>query len=295
MICYANSPSSLQNVNQIENLASKMNYQRSIMFVAWVFMAAFFCKASEHELPTTSLPGLARPVQTLAVRSPIASKVHTIHVSEGSVVEQGSPLIQMDDRQAQAKFAVIELRSRQAGRMLQAQADVDNASKNLARLHNVQRKHELAQNEIELAENALQKSIAALRIVQEDQAQIELQLEVEKLHLAEYKISAPFSGTVTRISTNRGEIVSQEQELLTLVDYSRLLVDLQIPIHNLSCYEVGKSYQLRALAPLDCELPATLHSIDPVLDSGTGTTRCCFCIENGNLSLPAGFLVILQN
>lgn len=248
--------------------------------------------ATADELSANILPGLARPANTLIVYSPTNAVIGSIPVVEGESVTLGQTLVQLDERQATVKVAILEAQAGQKGPIAQAEAELERARKTLLRLLNVQKNHELPHNEVEMAESNVRKAEAALQIALEDREQVKLQLELEQLRLAEHCIKAPYAGKISRITATVGELVPQEKQLLTLVDLSSLVVDLQIPVEFMSRLTVGETYQLRALAPINHVIPGCLESIDPVLEPGTLTLRCLFRIKNEQLEYPAGFLVL---
>ncbi len=130
------------------------------------------------------------------------SQIKSIHHDQGSVVQQGDVIIELDARdwpmrvrQAEAALKQRQLESRSVREL--AQKDMANAA-------------QVAQADTLLAS-------------------AEADLSIARRELASTKIRAPFPGVVDQRHVNVGDWVTEGTPLVTLLDFQPLLVTAQIP------------------------------------------------------------------
>ncbi|MEO0479817.1 MAG: efflux RND transporter periplasmic adaptor subunit [Planctomycetota bacterium] len=242
---------------------------------------------------TSSLPGIALPERNVRISTPVEGVITTIHVAEGTRVTKGEALAQLDDRVARAAVEAARLAADQRAQIAHAKAEVDLARQKFDRL-------EAAGDAI----NALQLAEARIRLAQADaslasarqaQRQGELNLALEEARLDRMTIRAPFSGRISKITTEEGATMTTQHELLHLVSLETLVTDVYAPLSMFDQLEVGATYRLQAGAPINRLVDAKLLYIDPVLEAASQRCRLRFRIQNPESTMPAGFTVRLTN
>jgi RND family efflux transporter MFP subunit len=151
-------------------------------------------------LKATQFLGSFGPNREVSIASETSGKVVIVGVQEGSRVAQGSLVAKLDDG-----VLLAQLHS--------ATASLDNATSTLKR-------YEQAPNGV----TQLQMDNARTQLLT-SQAQIE-QL---KKQIAQYTISAPFSGVITARNFDLGAVVSPGTPLATLTDISALKLEVSVP------------------------------------------------------------------
>jgi multidrug efflux system membrane fusion protein len=147
--------------------------------------------------------GRTDAVQSVAVRARVTGYLVKMPFQEGSEVKRGEPLFEIDPRPYQAQYDAA-----------QAQINLYQAQRRLAQ-SNYQRDLTLAPNNISAQQ--LDYDRAA---VQEAEAQIKLgqaNLENYRLNLEFTKVTSPINGQVSRYYYTLGNLVTQDQTLLTTI------------------------------------------------------------------------------
>jgi membrane fusion protein, multidrug efflux system len=94
-------------------------------------------------------------------------------------------------------------------------------------------------------------------------------LQDAEAQLAALQVTAPLSGTVTRLNVKPGAAVDVSTVVAEVVDLNRLAVSADIPASEAGELRAGQEVQV------PCELPvaATLSFVSPVVDANNGAVR----------------------
>lgn len=237
------------------------------------------------------LHGIAQPGRKVGVASTLEGTLMTLLVREGQVVEAGEPLAVLDNRTARASVRVAEVEADRTADMERAEVAVELARSRYERTRKSSASGGSTDFEIEEALAALKQAEADLKRAREARQSALQRLELEKTRLEQHTIRAPFDGTITRIKAEEGQSITREKEILTLVQLSTLRADVHLPVEAYGKVIEGQTYRLRASAPVSRLIDGRLINVEPVVDPATRTFRCVFEIDNSSESLPAGFLV----
>lgn len=243
----------------------------------------------------SQLHGIARPQQNAVMSSLVPGRIMTVHVSEGDVVEQGAELISLDDRLAQAQVAAARIEAQRIGAVQRAELAFLQAQRQFERLQKAALKTPTAGFEIEEVRSMMQQAEAAWTASKEAQQVAEANLELAQQNLLRNTVNAPFDGLVVQIHQQPGVTVDPSIPLITLANLEHLEAEMYVPVQRFGQLNVGGTVQIRAGAPVDALLSATVKSVSPVIDSASQTFRCVLQIENPTGNLPAGFAVSLES
>lgn len=158
------------------------------------------------ELPLTETAvGSIRAVHETTLGAKITARVMAVNLKAGQIVKKGDVLVQLDDKDLQARFqqAQAALRSAEAQR---AQAAVDEG-----RLAKLLGTGAVNQQEYDKATTALKSTTAEVQRLQEVINESQAMLEYAT-------IRAPFDGTVIDKKVDVGDTAMPGQVLLTLYD-----------------------------------------------------------------------------
>ena len=133
------------------------------------------------------------------------------------------------------------------------QADLDIARASFNRLTNGATKEEI---------DSLQNSVTV--------AQIEL--DVAKTTLAQTKLTAPFTATVTEITAREGELVGGFNPIVTIADLSQLQIQADIDEIDVANVAVGQSVQVRLDAFPGEKFTGKLTRLFPAASTARGST-----------------------
>ncbi len=256
------------------------------LFLPWLSDAA----ASEPIIPY----GLAKPVKQVRVAPRTPGVLTDVLVSPGQTVEKGDVLGVIDDRVAAATVLAARAAAERTAEIEQSRRALEFAKRQHERYRSVADDDAIATIELDNAAARVAEAEAVLQSALEKKLQAERNLQLEQARLESHNIRAPFSGQVIEVFAQRGAALPQQEALLTLVDTSQLEVDLYLSANTAGRLRVGQTYRLRAKAPIDGEIDARLSFISPVIESGTGTFRTVFLIDNTRSRYPAGFAVYLD-
>jgi HlyD family secretion protein len=207
-----------------------------------------------------STNGKVEPIQSFESHASVASTVRKIFVKEGDHVKKGQLLMQLNDADARAQSAraLAQLKAAHSDRSaverggtqeealtlqnqkIKAQAERDAAKRNLDAIRRLQEKGAASAGEVTSAENALQRTEADLKLIEDKQTKRYSQPEVAKVEaqsgeaqaayaaaqdtLSKSAIRAPFAGVVYTIPVREGAYVQPGDLLVQEADLTKVLV-----------------------------------------------------------------------
>jgi multidrug efflux pump subunit AcrA (membrane-fusion protein) len=257
---------------------------------------------------TAEVMGTVRSRTTATLSSKIVAGIVAMHVREGSLVEAGALLIELDDRdiaasvrRAEAGLAEAQAAETEVGRAIAAaeaaraaaEAQRDLAAATLKRYQQLLERKSVAPQEYDQV-LARQKAAAAdvERAAAEEQAvrakrlQVLARIEAAKAEIANAKVMlgyarivAPWSGIVTVKQADVGTLAAPGTPLLTLEDNHRYWLELAIPDAQAAAVRPGQSLRM-AVDAAGLSGSARVSDIVPAADPATRSTQV-------RLDLPA--------
>ena len=237
--------------------------------------------------------GVVKPSKEVLIAAEIGGVLKEINVDEGHFVTKGQAIVQIDDSLQQVALEAARMQAQSQAELKNAKLVLDEAQISLERVETAFRKD--AANEWEVRQSKLERdqAEAGVEAAQDQQKLAEIQLKMEQEKLERYKIRAPFDGQVTRLLFEEGATVAQDEDLVLLLSLNPLEAELHLQADLLDKLQTGRQYMLKADAPVNEELIATLDFVDRNIDTASLTIRCVFTIDNADLLLPSGFTVRL--
>lgn len=188
-----------------------------------------------------SLPGRVTPFRQSEVRPQVEGIITQQMFEEGSNVEKGQQLYQIDDSRYKALFnsATADLRS--------AEAEVKSVQAKAARSESLIKINAVSQQEHEETVATYAKAKAGVAVAQ-------AAIDLAKVNLDYTRVYAPISGRIGRSYVTEGALVSsnQQQALATITQLNPVYVDIQ---QSGSGIEIE---QLRARLSGQDSIPVTL-------------------------------------
>jgi len=249
---------------------------------------------------TTEVTGTVRSRTSTTLSSKIVGRIRALHAREGSPVEAGQILIELDDqdivaqtRRAEAGFreaesAMAELEravAAAAAAQAAAEAQRDLAASTLARYQRLLDRKSVAPLEYDqvaaqhkAALAAVERAVAEGQAVQARRQQILARMESARAEIASSevmrgyaKIAAPFNGIVTTKHVDVGSLAAPGVPLLIVEDNRRYWLEIAVPDSQIGGLKRGQSLQCSVEAA-GLSGTATMTEILPVADPATRTT-----------------------
>ncbi len=262
--------------------ASRFVAAAAIAALGWVSTAA-------HAEP---VEGLVVPSKQVTLAAPLDGILESLPFEENQPVEAGAVVAKMDDRIQQVEVLKAKVRAESRAALEEAELVRDEMQIMLDRAEEALASNAASEWEVRRARLQRDQAIAKVASTQDGMklaaAERDLQLEI----LAQHELHAPFDGRVLRTLVEPGATLQRGSEILVIVQLDPLEAELYMPLSMFGKLEAGADYTLRADPSItDAPLPATLKTIDPLIDSASRTFRCVFEIDNPDEKLPAGFSV----
>jgi len=211
---------------------------------------------------------------TVVVRSKSAGTLLSLAVAEGSRVHVGQALGQVD---------LEELRYRAAERS----ASVESAR---AQLEQAERQYKANQGLADqkfIASTALDTSRAALEAARASLLSAKAQYDTSQVVLRQAALVAPINGVVSKRHALPGEKLAPEQQMLSIVDLSKLELAGLVGTHEVSRLKPGMAVNVR-IEGVDKPVEARIARIAPAAEPGTRSIGVTLELSNPKEEFRAG-------
>lgn len=152
------------------------------------------------------LPGRVQAVRIAEIRARVNGIIQKRLYEEGTDVEVGTPLFQIDPREMRADLKAVK------ASLERAQATAQNAAQDVRRYKGLVAKQAISQQEYDTA-------LATLRTAQADVSQAEANVQSAELNLEYTTVESPIEGRAGRAQVTEGALVNGgEGTLLTTVE-----------------------------------------------------------------------------
>jgi membrane fusion protein (multidrug efflux system) len=238
---------------------------------------------------TRELVGRLAPTRVAQVRARVAGIILKRVYKEGSDVEQGEVLYQIDPAPLKAT-----LHAREAA-VAQAQADATNAAAIAKRYRELAQRQLIATQDVESALATERSTAAAVK-------QAQAALESARLDLSYATVTAPIAGRAGRALVTEGALVGQDEatQLTTIEQIDPIYVNFSQSVAELR--ELRSTATAQHPARMDVLLPdgmpypqsGTLDFSDLAVDPGTGAVSLRAVLPNPDRALLPGMFVNLR-
>ncbi|MFP4350071.1 MAG: efflux RND transporter periplasmic adaptor subunit [Desulfococcaceae bacterium] len=243
---------------------------------------------------TNELPGRVKAHRTAEIRPQVSGIIESRLFEEGSLVEAGRQLYQIDPARYEAEYQSAK------ANLQDAEAELQNAASLARRYERLIDAKAVSAQEYDEAVAGLAKAKAAVALA-------EAEVRTSKINLDYTKVYAPISGYIGPSSVTEGALVTARQEtaLATIRQLDPVYVDLsqsaaeaqQIQERLMTDRMAGntqKKYKVFLLLGNTGETyphEGTLDATDLFVDRQTGTIRLRSVFPNPNIVLLPGLFV----
>lgn len=211
--------------------------------------------------PTIDAIGFVEPHQGVTISNELAGRVTSINFENGSRVEKGQLLAELD-----AKVERANLKSKMV-QLPAAEADFKRLTKLYA-----------------------QKSVSKQDLDNSESKYLALQADIESLKatIERREISAPFSGLVGIRNINLGEYLQPGTDIVRLEDISTMKIRFTIPQTQLPRIAVGQKIHVFVDSYPEQPFEGEIAAIEPAVFYQSGLIQVQARIPNDNAKLRSG-------
>ncbi len=258
---------------------------------------------------TAEATGYLEAWRRLEVRPEITGRVVALPVRESTWIEQGSLLFRLDDQQSRLELAEAEadwlkVKAQFAVDYLQEdERAADPAAR--SRIEEIERAYLRAKDRFDqglIAREAFEqerrrRDAAALllgsqreRVQSASSGLLQTEHRVERLRLAlaRSRIEAAFAGRVADVEVEIGQQVAAGEACLTLLDDSRMKVEVEVLESDFVHLRPGAAAWVRVPSLPQTEIEGRVFTVNPQVDPVTGTGQVTVEIPNLDRRLVAG-------
>ena len=208
--------------------------------------------------------GQIEAIQQIALRPDAEGRIVGLLVDEGAMVEQGAPLIKIDDAELKAQVE-------------RARADNDLARQALDRTRQLLSQKAAAPADLERAEAAARSAQASLDLLQ--------------LRLDRTVVRAPFAGVVGQRRVSLGDYVTTSTQLLTLQTIAPARATFSVPERYAAELKPGERVEFQVAALPGKRFDARVDFVDPVITLPGRTITVKAVTANSAHSLRPGMFI----
>ncbi len=217
--------------------------------------------------PQVNASASLRAVRGVSVTSELAGMVQTIYFTPGSVVKQGTVLVQL------------------------------NADSDIAQLNSLQASAELAKtvyqrDKAQYAIKAISK--ASLDADAADLKSKQAQAAEQAAMVAKKTIRAPFSGRLGISAINPGQYINPGDKIVTLQQLDPVYADFYVPQQNIVNVKTGQTLTMTIDAFPKQLFKGRISTIDPLIDTNTRNVEVEATVPNPQFQLTPGMYAALN-
>lgn len=239
--------------------------------------------AESIRVPTAlEATGYIVPRRQATISAKVLGKLALVAVEEGQHVEQGQIVARLDDANALAALAVARAQADQAAAALsQAEVVLSDVTPNFERYRNLSREGAVSAEAFERVKSSYDSARTGVEVAREALAVAKATATEATVNEEDTFIRAPFSGVVTDITAQAGEVVSPAAAgggftrtgIATIVDMNTLEAVVEVSESNIADVRAGQSATATLNAYPGWPIAATVIGRIPTADEAKGTVK----------------------
>lgn len=202
--------------------------------------------------------------KSIDITPEVAGHVEKVLFQDGTFVEAGAALIQLDDAVFKAKLASAK------AKWIYSQNDYKRKA--------------LLGKQGAIAKQAIDQAEA-------DFKEKEAEMQESDVMLNKMKLTAPFAGMVGQVKVNPGDYVTVGQGMVTLTDTKHLRVEYNVPEKYLADLKIGQSVKMLAAAYPGKAFTGKVSFISPTINTNNRSIALYADLPNPDGLLAAGMFV----
>ena len=213
-------------------------------------------------------PGDVEAVLEVEISSEIVSKIIEMPVEEGDAVHEGDLLCRLDDKHLLADVDSGEARIAQLrAAILQAEADVEKAERDVARQANLSESDATSDLEIRDYLTVQKKAAALLEMRRHELAQAEAFLQRAREELKKTVITSPIDGVISKLNAKQGEVVvtgtmnNPGTVIMSISDLSKMQVRARVDEVDIPLVRPDQKGRIYLQSDPDLPVPARVSRV----------------------------------
>lgn len=268
--------------------------KKQLSFSILVLLTLWACNQPEEESPTIDL---AAPVSVIDVTTSSLSR-HTI-ATGNAMAEKEMEITSQVGGQFKIKNHPSYKRPFKLGDRVKAGQSfveiIDKEYVNGISLESKKMNLDLAQQEYEKQKSVFDKGGVTLRELRNAELQLtnaKNDLENAEIRLEKMKINVPISGVIVKLPhLTPNSKIPEGTSLATIMDYSRMFVDVSLPENTMTEIKTGQKVQITNYSLPNDTLIGTVSELSPAIDINTRTYLGKVRFSNPKLLIRPGMFV----
>lgn len=233
--------------------------------------------------------GYVTPRRRATISAKITGQITELRVDEGTRVKKGEILARLDDANIRATIRTLtaEVASSEAS-VSEIRVTMKNAEQNYVRNRNLRASENITAREVDDSKAQFDALASRLNAARKQVDVSRNRLAEMKQELANYTVTAPFSGIVVSKDAQMGEIVAPGSAgggytrtgIVTVVDMDSLEIEVDINESYIARLKKGQKATATLDAYPDWRIPSSIRTIIPTADRQKATVKVRLAFES---------------
>jgi len=220
---------------------------------------------------TLRLQGELAPVKSVDIVSPLAGRVVEVRFKVGDAVRAGEVLATVHAGALAQRIAELEAATAAAKQAVTMNEErLVEAEKQLTRHRDFHRRDLIARRDLEQAQSRSETARAQVDFARAQLTQQEAMLAQARALWGLTRLSAPFSGVISRRLAEPGAAVVESGPILTLVEVNSLRLTASFAAAHFADIRAGMTVEISSPAVPGETLPGTVVRVHPPAGNGLG-------------------------
>ncbi len=267
-----------------------VHYRRILTVLLLMFVGSFSSRQCQCQVTES----FTEPIESRLLAAAQPDVVGKLHIKEGSKVQAGEALAELDNAVLKQSLRIATLRAGSDSEIRSANAALSISKNKYEKLLPMLEKGHANPAEVEKAKVEYEQADAELKLAQEKRRENELEVERIKAEIETRIVRSPFDGVVTQIHFRPGEfIASNERQLVTIVKLDELRVRFYLFTQTAETLAAGQRVNL-LLGSKQQPIDGVIEFVSPVTDPDSDTTRVDVVIDNRMFQYRSGVRCVWQ-
>lgn len=237
--------------------------------------------------------GTTRCAADLQLSFAVTGRLAKTHVVEGSVVEQGELLMELDRAAEELDLQRRKVQWEGKADLLAAQARKETAEKQLEAARTIfEANRGISLEELQNRELAYVTTLAELERVKTLKETEWLDYLTAKENLERRSMRSPNRGIVVKLIKQTGESAQANEAALRLCDLSRIVFVANIPIERAENLQTGRTVSVR-VGQKAVPVRGRITFVSPIVDAASGLREVKIDLINPPASVRPGVMAVL--
>ena len=237
---------------------------------------------------------LIEPSMSVELGSSIRGVAQEILVRRGDVVKKGDTLVRLESGVQRAAVALARARSENTAELSSRKESMNLANKLRARMENLYRDNNVSHQLLEESQSQAVIAKSNWDQARENDLLAELELKQATEILSLRTITSPISGMVVERMISPGELITEDQPIMSLVSIDPLYVEVIIPAEEFNVVHRGSTATVIPSQPIGGRYEGEVTVVDSIIDAASGTYGVRVELANPDNQLPAGLSCMVE-